>query len=464
MKAPLIIGCDLSKATCTDCNSSTEIIHGILLHKPLIEVNQDALGKPVKQVASMQCAPPNTLVTVWAGPLAGGKHVMMFLNKEGDKGDKEDSKLDCPLLSIDLAVALGVPAGTTLACTDLWGDGHCGNSSNSSTLNAGELGANLTLSVLSHEAVVLHFEAVQQVVQQGGGAKRAKHEEPTAREEQEFQSDTPVQAASNTPVQAASKRNQLRVRTQHSTPTAVSFTAHTNKRATRVRVPVGTTSVVRTAPPTWPMRGHDSHHSGRSLATGPTSCVQKWGYGNSTNESPTSGSKESMPAVSRQKLVLAVINYGDQGQGLGGDAVLHAIQVRERRLESIGLHVSSLESIGLHVSSLESIGLHVSRLESTGLHVSRLESTGLHVSSLESMRHCCIILVDTPFIPPLSFASMLQQLDTGEPHWNVTLNGSVWGSPLLVKTSDGGELCIIGEFTRCCLCVLLFVGADVCVG
>ena len=124
-KHPLILGYDLGNPKCRDCTGPTDIID-ILLNKDLIAINQDPLGKPVSRMAQNGCADPvpapphprnfhQKVVTVWAGPLAGGAHVAMLLNAEGNSTGGADATLDCATVTFDAMAALGVPHGTALS-------------------------------------------------------------------------------------------------------------------------------------------------------------------------------------------------------------------------------------------------------------------------------------------------------------------------------------------------------------
>ena len=64
----------------------------ILLNRELIAINQDPLGKPANRIVQNGCVdvpphpptPHQKVVSVWAGPLAGGAHVVMLLNSESN--------------------------------------------------------------------------------------------------------------------------------------------------------------------------------------------------------------------------------------------------------------------------------------------------------------------------------------------------------------------------------------------
>jgi alpha-galactosidase len=68
LKAPLLIGTDLRKVSRTDLE--------ILLNRDVIAVNQDPLRKSIRRFKNID----HGSIQVWAGPLEGGKTVVLILN------------------------------------------------------------------------------------------------------------------------------------------------------------------------------------------------------------------------------------------------------------------------------------------------------------------------------------------------------------------------------------------------
>ncbi|KAJ4778603.1 Alpha-galactosidase [Rhynchospora pubera] len=95
-KAPLIIGCDV-------INLNKEA-HSILANKEVIAINQDSLGvqaNKVKKYGDLE---------VWAGPLSGGRKVVLLLNR-GNQGTK--------LITFNWA-DVGIPPNSAATLRDVW--------------------------------------------------------------------------------------------------------------------------------------------------------------------------------------------------------------------------------------------------------------------------------------------------------------------------------------------------------
>jgi hypothetical protein len=251
------------KQMCKDCQNGTaglQQILSILLNKDLIAVNQDSLGVPIDESSALPCG--KTSVRVFGGPLSGGRKVLMLLNVQGNL-QHANSSLDCPSVSLDARAVLGLPAGAKLKCTRI-DDGKRASCGTLTTDASG--GSNFTSPpVKNHEAVVLRFEPA-------GGHKMEEEEMPTR-------------------TRALSSPPPVHVATTWTAPGVRSISA---------AAPAAQTVATASA---WPMRGKDSHHSGRSdfggLASN-TSCALKWVFDTTTAQ------RESMPCVTGSGLVLAV--------------------------------------------------------------------------------------------------------------------------------------------------------------
>ena len=103
MKAPLLIGCDLTKA-------SAETLE-ILGNKEAIAVNQDALGVQGHRVWSdkggnkeVNGDVPEGDLEVWAGPLMSGQFAVVLLNKSDKAAEIKAEFADCGLRAADTAI------------------------------------------------------------------------------------------------------------------------------------------------------------------------------------------------------------------------------------------------------------------------------------------------------------------------------------------------------------------------
>jgi alpha-galactosidase len=108
MKAPLLIGCDLTKA-------SKETIE-ILSNTEAIAVNQDAMGVQGHRVWSDKGGNvevngdiPTGDLEVWAGPLMSGDFAVILFNKSGETASITANFEDC-----------GLRKGDTAAIRDIW--------------------------------------------------------------------------------------------------------------------------------------------------------------------------------------------------------------------------------------------------------------------------------------------------------------------------------------------------------
>eukprot|EP01088_Endostelium_zonatum_P009286 TRINITY_DN22482_c0_g1_i1.p1 TRINITY_DN22482_c0_g1~~TRINITY_DN22482_c0_g1_i1.p1 ORF type:complete len:394 (+),score=94.00 TRINITY_DN22482_c0_g1_i1:173-1354(+) len=70
-KAPLLIGCDITKMS--------NATFSILTNEEAIAINQDPMGVQGHRVASTPAAGGN--LEVWAGPLSGGRHAVILFNR-----------------------------------------------------------------------------------------------------------------------------------------------------------------------------------------------------------------------------------------------------------------------------------------------------------------------------------------------------------------------------------------------
>ena len=282
-KHPLILGCDLSKPTCTDCVSAKDVLD-ILRNSDMIAINQDPLGVPAKPLRNPGSArssgnyvnvcttqgsalTSNPRVLVWSGPLSGGDFVVMLLNKEGGTASKAQ---DCVAATVDLA-AIGVAHGVKLSCRNLWTNSSCG------IITAGT--ANLTQSVPSHSAVVLRLSPLVYTPAKAAGASQRRVAAPTSPSGSEF----------------------------------VATTQEFEFEAAVASAVRGTEASSASPIPSY-MRGGNAAHSGRTTAKGPAldKARIKWNWGNVTqHDSPTAF--ESIPAVTRGGLILAAGSYGSYG-------------------------------------------------------------------------------------------------------------------------------------------------------
>ena len=270
MKAPLILGFPVGVPgypKCLDCDSPRQVLD-IVLNTEMIAINQDPVGVPVNQTATLACAKTN--IAVYAGPVHGG-HVLMLLNTQSPPGPWAPGPfpaMDCPAASVDLSAVLGVAKGVSLHCRRI----DDGSNSSCGTLVAGV--QNLTVPVLSHEGVVVRFTAAT-------AAATATATSPIA-----HGASPAFQAARSKPAATAT----------------FTFPRPATRRPTLVSAG---------GPAPWPMRGFNAAHTGKSPHRGPSVCALKWVFGNTTQNSGQS--YESVPAVSGSGLVLAVLNYRDGG-------------------------------------------------------------------------------------------------------------------------------------------------------
>jgi alpha-galactosidase len=108
MKAPLLIGCDLTKA-------SKETLE-ILSNTEAIAVNQDAMGVQGHRVWSdkggnieVEGDVPEGDLEVWAGPLMSGDFAVLLLNRSGEEREISADFKDC-----------GMRENTKAAVRDIW--------------------------------------------------------------------------------------------------------------------------------------------------------------------------------------------------------------------------------------------------------------------------------------------------------------------------------------------------------
>jgi len=108
-KAPLLIGCDITKMSTDTFN--------ILTAPEVIAVNQDALGVQGHKVNST--AGPGGNLEVWAGPLTGNSYAVILLNRSND------SEMITAYWS-----NIGIKQGTSCMVRDLWAKQNRGSSTN----------------------------------------------------------------------------------------------------------------------------------------------------------------------------------------------------------------------------------------------------------------------------------------------------------------------------------------------
>lgn len=96
MKAPLLIGCDITKMT-TDTKN-------IVMNKEVIAINQDSLGVQGRKVCVQSVGEE-----IWAGPISGGQTVVALVNRGSETADIVANWSD-----------LGLPPHLHVSVRDLW--------------------------------------------------------------------------------------------------------------------------------------------------------------------------------------------------------------------------------------------------------------------------------------------------------------------------------------------------------
>jgi hypothetical protein len=267
----------------------------------LIAINQDDLGIPVFRSTDLKCFNSSTSgnadpvdVLVYAGPLSNGDFVIMFANIQSENG--------CDHATISLAEAVtgmqGKLTGDAFTCKDLWTKKSCGTFKLSG-------GANITLPVDRHQALVMRFSAVGGV----GGVVAERDEELMIAADDKSEARQLLEQRQDEDAYMATLRKEERQRS--------------NMQAT----PSPT--------PPWPTRGGDASHSGRGLGAlvGPSTCAKKWTFTPDSSTCDLFFTFEVMPVVTGSGLAIASSNCRAQTPGapfknrVDGGTVLYAIDV-----------------------------------------------------------------------------------------------------------------------------------------
>jgi len=131
-KAPLLVGCDITKMSADTLN--------ILTNAEAIAINQDALGVQGHRVASTPGSGGN--LEVWAGPLSGGNYAVILFNRSSVKATITARWAD-----------IGLNSGVTAQARDLW-----------LHQNVGSFTGSYSASVASHGVVFLKLTPTRSTI------------------------------------------------------------------------------------------------------------------------------------------------------------------------------------------------------------------------------------------------------------------------------------------------------------
>ncbi|KAJ6035612.1 hypothetical protein N7499_002738 [Penicillium canescens] len=123
LKSPLIIGADLQTLSNESLN--------VLRNKEIIAISQDALGEAVTYIPNLS---KDKSFQVWAGPLTGGKVLILILSELANTATVNISLGDIP----------GLKSYSSYRVRDIWG-----------ARNLGQAKGNLTLQVATHQTKAL---------------------------------------------------------------------------------------------------------------------------------------------------------------------------------------------------------------------------------------------------------------------------------------------------------------------
>lgn len=123
LKSPLIIGADLQTLSSESLN--------VLKNKEIIAISQDALGEAVTYLPNLS---KDKSTQVWAGPLTGGKVLILVLSELANT-----TTVNIPLGDIP-----GLTSYSSYRVRDIWGE-----------RNLGQAKGNVTLQVATHQTKAL---------------------------------------------------------------------------------------------------------------------------------------------------------------------------------------------------------------------------------------------------------------------------------------------------------------------
>ena len=256
-KAVLLLGCDLSNPMVR--NGTAADAFEIFLNKEVIAISQDTLAMPASQIIWAGEA------EVWAGPLAHGGQVLLFLNSGGT--DLKDLSFPMSLLE-DFDVS--DEAVTEVTCRDLWLHGPC---SGGDTVS---LSGNITVDVAVHGVVMMRL--TPKTTDGAALAAAAVHEISA----EDAVASAAFAASEAFTYHAALNPPGLRKRQKPKRAAAT----HQNRGAIGAvsgAAPAEALTAAAAAPndqqhgdvggvPVWSMRGGDATHASRSPFKGPSTC------------------------------------------------------------------------------------------------------------------------------------------------------------------------------------------------
>ncbi|KAJ5150345.1 Alpha-galactosidase alpha-n-acetylgalactosaminidase [Penicillium canariense] len=123
LKSPLILGADLQ--------TLSEDTLDVLKNKEIISISQDALGQAVNYLSDLSV---EKSTQIWAGPLTGGKVLILGLNELANTTD----------INIPLGDIPGLVSNHAYSVRDIWGK-----------QNLGRVVGNVTLQVATHQTKAL---------------------------------------------------------------------------------------------------------------------------------------------------------------------------------------------------------------------------------------------------------------------------------------------------------------------